>query len=139
MVDVIALRGAVQTALSTITGATFYDGYVPEKVPTDPAGFVLPYIVLWAGVGDEIPERDLSDLVDLDGLRWDFQTTTVAASAGLCAQVGDVVRRKLTNLPLGSHHVLPNEDGFRQEVPILDQTITPARFMLPHPWRLETT
>lgn len=139
MADVLTYRAETLTALRTIAGITVYDGYVPDKVPTDAAGYILPYVVLWAGVGDEIPERDLCGLVDLDGLRWDFQTTTVAASAGLCAQVGNVVRLTLTNLPMGSHHILPNPDGFRQEVPLLDESITPARFMLPAPWRLDTT
>jgi hypothetical protein len=139
MADVITYRAETITALQAITGITVYDGHVPKEVPEDAAGYVLPYVVLWAGVGDEIPERDLCNEVDLGGLRWDFQTTTVAASAGLCAQVANAVRLKLTNLPMGKDRVLPNPDGFRQEVPALDPTVTPARFMLPAPWRLETT
>lgn len=139
MVDVNLYRAETLAALEAIPGITVYDGYVPDKVPTDAAGYVLPYVVLWAGVGDEIPERDLCGMVDLDGLRWDFQTTTVAASAGLCAQVAQAVRLKLTNLPMGSHHILPNPEGFRQATPLADTSITPARFMLPAPWRLDTT
>lgn len=139
MFDISAHRAAVLAALRTLPGVTVYDGFVPDKVPVDRAGYILPYVVLFAGVGDEIPERDLSGRVDMGGLRWDFQTSSVAASADIAALVAADVRRKLTNLPLGSFHVLPDPDGMRQSAPIRDTTITPARFMLPAPWRLDTT
>lgn len=139
MVDALPLRAAVMAALRTIRGITVYDGSVPTKVPTDAAGYILPYVVFFGGVGDELPERDLSARVDLGGLRWDVQTTAVGASADICASVAQTVRRTLTNLPLGTHCLLPNPDGFKQETPISDTSITPARFMLPAPWRLDTT
>lgn len=139
MADAIQYRAAVLTALRILPGVTVYDGYVPDKVPVDRAGYILPYVVLFAGVGDEIPERDLSGRVDMGGLRWDPQTTTVGANADICARVAQDVRRTLTNLPLGTHCLLPNPDGFKQSAPIRDTTITPARFMLPAPWRLDTT
>ena len=139
MADALPLRAAVIAVLRTIRGITVYDGYVPDRVPTDAAGYILPYVVFFGGVGDEIPERDLSGLVDLGGLRWDVQTTAVAANPDICVNVAQTVRRTLTNLPLGTHYLLPNPDGFKQETPIRDITITPARFMLPAPWRLDTT
>lgn len=139
MADPIQYRAVVIAALRTLSGVTVYDGYVPAKVPTDAAGYILPYVVFHGGTGDEIPERDLSNLVDLGGLRWDFQTNAVAANADICARVANDVRRKLTNLPVGKAHLLPNPDGFRQETPLRDSSETPARFMLPAPWRLETT
>lgn len=139
MVDAIQYRSAVIAALRTIRGITVYDGNVPQKVPVDAAGYVLPYVVFHGGIGDEIPERDLSGRVDMGGLRWDPRTTTVAANADICARVAQDVRRALTNLPLGTHCLLPNPDGFKQETPFPDTTITPARFMLPAPWRLDTT
>lgn len=135
----LTFRAQVGAALRGIPGLGFYDGYVPEKVPVDERGYVRPYVVLFAGDGSEVPERDLSDLVDLGGLRWDFQTTAVGASAAICAAVGYDVRRALTNLVLGRSHVVPNPDGFNQQTPIRDSSETPARFMLPHQWRLETT
>ena len=139
MADPIQYRAAVIAALRTLAGVTVYDGYVPAKVPMDAAGYILPYVVFHGGIGDEIPERDLSNLVDLQGLRWDSQTKAVAADADICARVAHDVRRVLTNLPLGTAHLLPNPDGFRQETPLRDSSETPARFMLPAPWRLETT
>ncbi|MET4059949.1 hypothetical protein ABIB35_001494 [Arthrobacter sp. UYP6] len=139
MADALPLRAAVLAALRSIRGITVYDGYVPDKVPVDAAQYILPYVVFFGGVGDEIPERDLSARVDLGGLRWDIQTTSVGANPDICASVAQTVRRTLTNLPLGTHYLLPNPDGFKQETPIRDTTITPARFMLPAPWRLDTT
>ena len=139
MADVIAYREAILATLRTLPGITVYDGYVPEKVPMDSAGYILPYIVFHGGVGDEIPERDLSGQADLGGLSWEFQTTSVAAGPNIAALVANDARRALTNLPLGTYHVLPDPNGMRQQSPIRDTTITPARFFLPAPWRLDTT
>lgn len=132
-------RAQVLAALRRLPGITVYDGHVPEKVPEDANHFILPYVVVWAGAGDEIPERDLSARVDTGGLRWDLQTTAVGASAGITANVARDVWLALVNLPLGTHCLLPNPDGFSQSVPVLDPTETPVRFMLPQPWRLDTT
>lgn len=133
-------RQQVWDALKTLPGITAYDGHVPVKVPQDAAGFILPYVVLFAGEGGEVPgERDMSNRVDLDGIRWDFQTTSVGASPGVCAQVARAVTLRITNLEIGNSHVVPNPEGFDQPTPVRDSTETPARFMLPRQWRLETT
>lgn len=132
-------RARIEAALRGIQGLGFHDGYVPEDIPKDERGFIRPYVVLHMGSGDEVPERDMSNQVDLDGIRLDFQTTSVAASAAVCAAVDYDVARALTNLELGNSHVVPNPDGFSQEPPLRDSSETPARFMSPRQWRLETT
>lgn len=132
-------RAQVEAALRGIPGLGVYDGHVPEKIPVDSGGYVRPYVVLFAGDGEGVPERDMSNRVDLGGLRWDFQTTSVGASAAVCAAVAYDVRRAISNLELGRSHVVPNPDGFNQQTPLRDSSETPARFMLPHQWRLETT
>lgn len=138
MVDLASRRAAILALLRTLPGVTVYDGYVPKAVP-EAGGYVLPYVVLWAGVDDEIPERDLSGRVDMDGSRWDFQTTAVGAAASICAAVASDVRRALANHPMGTYYVLPNPDGFNREVPRLDPSVTPSRFFLPQQWRSDTT
>lgn len=133
-----AFRRAVIAALHIATGVTVYDGEVPDEVEEDGNGFILPYVVLFSGDGDSIPEMDLSHRLDLDGLRWEFQTTSVGATAAVASNVGGVVRRTLTNFPLGTHHVLPTEE-YGVRAPIKDTNISPARFFLPRQWRLDTT
>lgn len=131
-------RAAVVSALYVATGVTVYDGEVPDEVEEDDNGFILPYVVLFSGDGDSIPEMDLSHRLDLAGLRWEFQTTSVGATAAVAAQVGSSVRRALTNFPLGTHHILPAEE-YGVRAPIKDTNISPARFFLPRQWRLDTT
>lgn len=134
-----AYRAAVISALEVATGVTVYDGDVPDKVPEDEAGFIEPYVVLFSGDGDSLPETDLSGRLDTAGLRWDFQTTSVGASPAACSGVAVVVRRTLINFELGTYHVLPSPSGFTGNVPVKDTTVSPHRFMLPRMWRLDTT
>lgn len=117
-----------------------WDGYVPEKIPTDASGFILPYVVLFAGAGTDLPaERDLSALVDTEALDWRIQTTVAAADALICVQVAHYVRLALTNLPVGTAWLMPDDTAITQPVPLLDPSVSPSRFFLPLPWRLITT
>lgn len=125
-----ALRGAVE--------GDVYDGYVPDAVALDAAGFIKPYVVLWMPEGDSFAETDLSGQVDLTGLRLDFATTSVAASPAACRDVAGVVRHTLTNFPLGTYHVTrsPWEAG---GPPVKDTNEKPPRYFLARQWRLDTT
>lgn len=134
-----AYRATVIAALEIATGVIVYDGDVPDDIPEDEAGFIEPYVVLFSGDGDSLPEADLSGRLDPSGLRWDFQTTSVGASPAACSGVAVVVRRTLTNLELGTYHVLPSPSGFTGNVPVKDTTVSPVRFVLPRMWRLDTT
>lgn len=126
------IRGAVQLA-----GTGFYDGYVPKVLPeTD--GYVDPYVVLWAGVGDNPFEPTACGRHNEDTLVWDFQTTVVAASPAACRSAAKAVKERLMNLAVGTGRVKPNPDGFNQQAPTLDTQTTPARFMLPLQWRITT-
>lgn len=132
-------QAAVEAALRLRTGLEVYLGEAPDELPEDAAGYIKPYIIIFSGDGDTLPEADLSGRLDLGGLRWDFQTTTVAASPAICSRVGEDVRLTLTNFPLGTYHVLPSPSGFENRTPIRDTTITPNRYFLPRMWRLDTT
>lgn len=140
MVDVPALITTVTTALKTLSpGVTIYDGFVPDKVPTDPSGkYVLPYAVIWAGIGDNPGEQTSCGQHSTDTLIWDFQTTAVASNSDACRRVAVDAKDRLTNLRAGTGLIRPNPDGFQQQQPILDTSATPARFMLPTQWRLIT-
>lgn len=131
-------RAEVVRALEIATAVTVYDGEVPDEVDEDSNGFILPYVVLFSGDGDAIPEVDLSNRRDMDGLRWEFQTTSVGATPDVAARVAGVVRRALTNRPMGTYHILPAEE-FGIRAPVKDTTINPVRFFLPRQWRLDTT
>lgn len=136
MADAVDLTSTVKTAL-TSPDFSFYDGFVPTKVP-ESGGYILPYVVLWAGDGEPADEATACGLQGTSSLLWDFQTTIVAASPDVCRRVAADVRAALTNLPAGNGRIKPNPDGFQQAVPVLDKTVTPARFMLPIPWRINT-
>lgn len=133
-----AYRAAVISALEIATGVKVYDGEVPDEVDEDSNGFIEPYVVLFSSDGDSLPEVDLSGRLDLAGLRWDFQTTSVGATATIASAVGWKVRRTLTNFPLGTYHVLPGE-GYTGQAPLKDTDTNPPRFFLPRQWRLDTT
>lgn len=128
------LRGAI---LSSPDLDQFFDGHVPEKVD-ETGGYIDPYVVLWAGLGDNPFEPTACGTHNEDTLIWDFQTTVVAASADVCRRAAKDVKARLMNLSIGTGRVKPNPDGFNQQSPLLDTQITPARFMLPLQWRITT-
>lgn len=140
MASPLQIHGDLLQALQAIAALNgrVHDGYVPDKVESDAAGYVLPYLVLFAGTGD-FPGEDLADgTIDSDSLIFDFQTTSVGPTSQHAAGVDVEVVGALLNLRVGTGRVKPNPDGFNQQVPIRDTNITPARFMLPRQWRLYT-
>lgn len=129
----------IRTQIQGLAGLTVFDGQVPSKVPTDAGGYILPYVAIFAGIGEDLPEeRSLTQLVDMDVLDWRFQTTCVGASANIAMSVAHSVRLALSNLPVGGGFVKPDTDGFTAGVPLSDNQVTPARFFLPLMWRLIT-
>ncbi|MGN7250052.1 hypothetical protein [Arthrobacter sp. SAFR-014] len=137
MVEPAALTGPVMAALETLPGLSAWDGYVPQELP-ETGGYVDPYVVLWAGTGDEPDELTACGRQDGDSIIWDFQTTSVGATPEICRAVDYAVTGALTNLPVRTGRVRRNPDGYNQQPPILDTQTTPARFMLPRQWRLIT-
>lgn len=137
MADPTALVAAILAALRTIPGITVYDGFVPTSVPMN-GTYIKPYIVLWAGDGDEPDELTADGVQDGDSLVMDFQTTVVGANPDNCRSVATAAKAKLTNLKAGTGRIRRNPDGFNQATPILDTQTSPARFMLPLQWRLIT-
>jgi len=137
MADIEQLVADVKTALEEIPDVTFKDGYAAEALP-ETGGYIDPYVILWAGLGDNPPELTACGTQGTDTLIWDFQTTAVGADAGICRSVAKAVAAKLTNLPAGTGKIRRNPDGFNQQTPILDTQTSPARFMLPLQWRLIT-
>lgn len=137
MADAINFPDVIRGAVMLVPGLSFYDGFVPEKVPeTD--GYVDPYVVLWAGTGDNPPELTSCGTQSTDTLIWDFQTTVVGADPDTCRRAAKDVTTRLMNLRVGTGKVRTNPDGFNQATPILDTQTSPARFMLPLQWRLIT-
>ena len=137
MVEPNTLTSPVLDALQAVPGITVYDGYVPDRVPeTD--GYIDPYVVLWAGNPDEPDELPSDGVQAGDSIIWDFQTTAVGATPDICRAVDHAVSGVLTNLRVRTGRVRRNPDGFNQQYPILDTQTSPARHMLPRPWRLIT-
>ncbi|MDJ0321830.1 hypothetical protein [Pseudarthrobacter sp. PS3-L1] len=137
MADILTAKSLLLARLRTDTGRTVYDGYVPEKVPQNGV-YIKPYTILWAGLG-EAPNELTSDGVESQStLIWDFQTTAVGPDANSCLQLAAADKALLTNHRAGRGIIRPNPDGYNQQTPILDASITPARFMLPLQWRLIT-
>lgn len=120
-------------------GGRVHDGYVPGKLPTDGAGYILPYVVVFSGITSDLPtERDLTGLADTTVHDWAPQTNCVGPTPAHARAVAQVVQAALTNARIGNHWLLPDSDGFRVSVPLIDNQVTPARFFLPLPWRLTT-
>lgn len=137
MADPVVLQAIVSTRLRALKGLTLYEGQVPGKLPQDAQGYILPYVVLYAGLGrDRAEERDLSGLADPTRGDWPFQTTCVGANPTICLAVTRDVAATLTNLPVGGGFIKPA--GFDTPLPLVDNQVTPARFFLPLQWRLFT-
>lgn len=120
--------------------ARVFDGTVPDELPEDERGFILSYVVLFAGVGSDLPaERDLSQLAALDVTSWTIQTQCVGASPANARDCAHDVQQALTGLPLGAGWLKPDEDSFAVSDPIPDYQTTPVRFYIPLRWRLTTT
>lgn len=137
MVDSEPLVAQIEAALKTIPGITVFDGYVPKEVP-EVDGFILPYVVIWAGTGDNPPELPACGQHNGDTLIFDFQLTIAGNTPGACRAVSRDVRALLLNMRVGTGRIKPNPDGFQQQTPVLDAQVNPARFMLPKQWRLIT-
>jgi hypothetical protein len=137
MADPTTLPALIKAAVLEVPDLTFYDGSVPKAVP-EAGGYIRPYVVLWAGIGNNPPELTSCGTQSQDTLIWDFQLTVVAADADICRRVGQAIKARLTNLQIGTGRVRPSPDAFNQQAPILDTQATPSRFMLPLQWRLIT-
>lgn len=140
MADPLQIRDDMLAALKALRdlNGRVHDGYVPDKIPTDTGGYVLPYVVFHGGGGDNPDEPSSDGKLDSDVLVYDFQTTSVGPSPGHAIGVDQLIKGALQNLTVGTGRIRPNPDGFNQQTPIRDPNITPARFMLPRQWRLIT-
>lgn len=117
-----------------------FDTQVPTTIPKDASGNVRPYVVLFGGVGTDLPEeRDATGLADVGLLDFPFQTTCVGPTPGHARDVAYSVKQALTNMPIGAGFVKPDPQGFRVDNPLADNQVTPARFYMPLMWRLTTT
>lgn len=137
MADPVVLAAVVETAVKTLQGVSFFDGNVPKSVP-EVGGFILPYVVLWAGIGDNPDELPANGMHDSSTLVWDFQLTVTSADPNICRRVAKDVLALLINKRAGTGRIRPNPDGFNQQAPIPDASIIPSRFMLPLQLRLIT-
>jgi len=135
--DILTFPDILRGAVSAVPEVTFYDGDVPEKVPQT-GEYIDPYVVLWAGMGENPFEPTSCGTHDTSTTVWDFQLTVVAATADTCRRVASAVFGRVINLQVGTGRVRPNPDGFNQQSPLLDTTTSPARFMLPLQLRLIT-
>lgn len=129
----------ILTALRTIPGITVFDGHVPEKVPTDGAGFVRPYLALYLGgpVGDP-DATTVCGAYDTDSTSHTFQTTVVGASAQHVRAVAAETVGALVNLRIGPGRVRPVWEQQAAAVPLLDPATSPARYFLPLQWAITT-
>ncbi len=140
--DVTQLHTELMATLTAIPalGGRVYDGYVPAKLPTDGAGYILPYVLVFSGITTDLPaERDLAGHVDKHTHDWAPQTNCVGptpAHARTCAQL---VATALTDARIGNHWIKPDSEAFRSNTPILDMQASPSRHYLPLSWRLTTT
>lgn len=137
MADLALMTTQLTDRMATVDGITVYDGLVPREVP-EIDGKILPYVVLWAGLPDPGTEVTADGVQPMDATVWDFQATAVASNPAACRAVAHALQLALANLRLGTGKVRPNPEAFRQDVPLLDTSVTPARHMLPTFWRLHT-
>ena len=140
--DPTQLHNELMATLQAIPalGGRIYDGYTPDKLPTDSAGYILPYVLVFSGLSADLPgERDLTGLVDVSVHDWAPQTNCVGPTPSHSRSCAQVVAAALTNTRIGNHWLKTDPDAFRVATPLIDNQVTPARFYLPLQWRLTTT
>ncbi len=139
--DATQFSAELEAKLKTIIelNQRVYDGYVPEKLPTDGAGYILPYVLFFAGVTSDIGDPDLTGQTDTLVHDWAPQTNCVGPTPGHARACAGLVKSALTNTRIGNHRLHIDTDAFRVAVPIRDDQATTARFYLPLSWRLTTT
>lgn len=140
MADPVLIKQAILAALRSLpnVGTRVHDGALTKAAATDAAGYVLPYVILFAGTGEHPDEVLLDGTIGADGRTFDFQTTSVGPATTHAIAVDSQVQAALTNLRVGRGRVRPNPDGFTVRYPIREENITPARYLLPRQWRLNT-
>lgn len=136
MADPTTFPDIIRGAVASIPEVSFYDGYVPEKLPQT-GEYIDPYVVLWATLPDNPAEITSCGTQSMDTKVWDFQLTVVGASPDTCRRVAQETLGKVVNLQVGTGNVRRNPDAF-QQAPVLDTTTSPSRFMLPLQLRLIT-
>jgi hypothetical protein len=136
------LFARVQTqinGLAHLTPGNVFDTHVPQTLPVDVNGFIKPYVVLFAGAVNDLPEeRDLTNLPDMSISDFRFQTTCVGPTGQHARELAHTVRLALSGLAIGAGFIKPDPDAFRTDV-LKDDQVTPARFYMPLMWRLTTT
>lgn len=139
MIDPTLIRTSILDALRAVPQLVVFDGAVPAKVPTDAAGYIRPYVAVYVGAPTGLAETTLDARPDTGSVtRW-AQTTLVAASPGHLDPLATTVVRALTGLRIGTHHLAPDRDQHATTVPLVDQSISPARYFLPLQWGITTT
>lgn len=121
-------------------GGRIYDTYVPDALPTDHAGYVLPYVLIASGIPTDLGDPGMCDKTDMTAHEWRAQTNCVGPSPSHARACAQLVANALTDAKVGNHWLKPNPDAFRAEVPIKDEGVEGrARFFMPLFWRLTTT
>lgn len=141
-IDTLAARDAVLAVLRGIPAleGRVHDGEVPDDIDADDWGHVLPYVVLFTGVGRDLAEeRDLSRLPTAEVADLTFQTQCVGPSSGHALAAALDVRVHLISLPLGRGWLQPDDRALGALSPIRDTNVTPARWFMPLRWRLVST
>lgn len=130
----------IEALLLTVLPANrVHVGHVPSALPEDNTGNVLPYVVLFSGLGADIAtERDLSRQADPDVRDLTPQVNCVGPKPGHALQLGDDVYAALVNQRVGNHWLKPDADAMRTDYPIPDDSVKPTRFFLPLSWRITT-
>jgi hypothetical protein len=131
MVARSVLADLTEARLKTLAGPSGYRGIVPETPPTiSPNDMrVLPYWVLWAGVGAGADERLGGDR---GGNDWSFQVTCVAGVENhVLRLVDDVLDLFEGWRPLPDTGRCWTPLGYDPGVPRPDVGKTPVRYFVP--------
>ena len=138
--DATALHNQLMDALRAIPelGGRIHDGYVPNTVPVDAAGYIRPYVLVMSGIPTDIDDPDLTGSTDLNVADWYPQTNCVGANPDHARKCAQIVSNALTDARIGNHWLKRDNETFRVSTPILDTQVTPTRHFLPLSWRLTT-
>ncbi|MGQ7788201.1 hypothetical protein [Nesterenkonia sp. K-15-9-6] len=137
----------VTDALADIQGLApdrVFHGHVPDQVPEDSAGRVLPYVAVWPRVPVPVDDEPVNQVQSREGLAFLFQTTCVAADIfDQLYPMVDVVADRLTGLQVGAG-VVRHESSLQSSMFLgggeflVDPDVSPARYFVPLRWYLTT-
>lgn len=95
-----------------------------------------PYVIIWPAPGTAVGEYRVDGTVGNEATQVTFQVTTAAPNALYLLDITRRVTAALTDLRIHNRLVQPDVVANRAALPLLDDTVSPARHYIATTWQI---